>query len=196
MAEATADRIAAGGSPHPEIMVPLVASRTELALVRDEAERVIAAVAEERDVELQIPIGTMIELPRAAVRAGDLAHVAEFFSFGSNDLTQTTWGFSRDDVEGAFFTTYLDANIFSVSPFETIDADGVGALIRMAVEAGRAVRPSMSLGVCGEHGGDPASVHMFHDWGLDYVSCSPFRVPIARLEAGRAAIAADTSDTR
>ncbi len=196
MAEATADRIAAGGSPRPEIMVPLVAARTELALVRDEAERVIAAVAEERDVELQIPIGTMIELPRAAVRAGDLAHVAEFFSFGSNDLTQTTWGFSRDDVEGAFFTTYLDANIFSVSPFETIDADGVGAFIRMAVEAGRAVRPSMSLGVCGEHGGDPASVHMFHDWGLDYVSCSPFRVPIARLEAGRAAIAAGTSDTR
>ena len=196
MAEATADRLAAGGSPRPEIMVPLVAARTELALVRDEAERVIAAVAEERDVELQIPIGTMIELPRAAVRAGDLAHVAEFFSFGSNDLTQTTWGFSRDDVEGAFFTTYLDANIFSVSPFETIDADGVGALIRMAIEAGRAVRPSISLGVCGEHGGDPASVHMFHDWGLDYVSCSPFRVPIARLEAGRAAIAADTSDTR
>ncbi len=196
MAEATADRIAAGGSPRPEIMVPLVAARTELALVRDEAERVIAAVAEERDVELEIPIGTMIELPRAAIRAGDLAHVAEFFSFGSNDLTQTTWGFSRDDVEGAFFTTYLDANIFSVSPFETIDADGVGAFIRMAVAAGRAVRPSMSLGVCGEHGGDPASVHMFHDWGLDYVSCSPFRVPIARLEAGRAAIAADTSDTR
>ncbi len=196
MAEATADRIAAGGSPRPEIMVPLVAARTELALVRDEAERVIASVAEERGVDLEIPIGTMIELPRAAVRAGDLAHVAEFFSFGSNDLTQTTWGFSRDDVEGAFFTTYLDANIFSVSPFETIDADGVGALIRMAAEAGRAVRPTISLGVCGEHGGDPASVHMFHDWGLDYVSCSPFRVPIARLEAGRAAIAGVTSDTR
>ncbi len=196
MAEATADRIAAGGSPRPEIMVPLVAARTELALVRDEAERVIASVAEERGVELEIPIGTMIELPRAAMRAGDLAHVAEFFSFGSNDLTQTTWGFSRDDVEGAFFTTYLDANIFSVSPFETIDADGVGAFIQMAAEAGRAVRPTISLGVCGEHGGDPASVHMFHDWGLDYVSCSPFRVPIARLEAGRAAIAGATSDTR
>ncbi|MCZ3389677.1 MAG: pyruvate, phosphate dikinase [Actinomycetia bacterium] len=196
MAEATADRIAAGGSPLPEIMVPLVAARTELALVRDEAERVIASVAEERGVDLEISIGTMIELPRAAIRAADLAQVAEFFSFGSNDLTQTTWGFSRDDVEGAFFTTYLNANIFSVSPFETIDADGVGAFIRMAVEAGRAVRPSISLGVCGEHGGDPASIHMFHDWGLDYVSCSPFRVPIARLEAGRAAIAADASDTR
>ncbi|MGB2839242.1 MAG: pyruvate, phosphate dikinase [Actinomycetes bacterium] len=196
MAEATADRMAAGGSPRPEIMVPLVAARTELALVRDEAERVIASVAEERDVALEIPIGTMIELPRAAVRAGDLAHVAEFFSFGSNDLTQTTWGFSRDDVEGAFFTTYLDANIFSVSPFETIDADGVGAFIRMAAEAGRAVRPSISLGVCGEHGGDPASVHMFHDWGLDYVSCSPFRVPVARLEAVRAAIAASAPDSR
>jgi pyruvate,orthophosphate dikinase len=196
VAEATADRIEAGGTPKPEIMVPLVASRAELALVRDEAERVIAAVAEERDVDLMVPIGTMIELPRAAIRAGDLAHVAEFFSFGSNDLTQTTWGFSRDDVEGAFFTRYLDAGIFQVSPFETIDAAGVGAFIQMASAAGREVRPSMELGVCGEHGGDPASVHMFHDWGLDYVSCSPFRVPIARLEAGRAAIGGDASDTR
>ena len=196
MAEATADRIAAGGSPMPEIMVPLVAARAELSLVREEAERVIAAVAEERDVDLEIPIGTMIELPRAALCAGDLAHVAEFFSFGSNDLTQTTWGFSRDDVEGAFFTDYLDAGVFQTSPFETIDADGVGAFIRMASTAGRQVRPSIELGVCGEHGGDPASVHMFHDWGLDYVSCSPFRVPIARLEAGRAAIGGDDSDTR
>ena len=180
----------------PEIMVPLVAARAELSLVREEAERVIAAVAEERDVDLEIPIGTMIELPRAALCAGDLAHVAEFFSFGSNDLTQTTWGFSRDDVEGAFFTDYLDAGVFQTSPFETIDADGVGAFIRMASTAGRQVRPSIELGVCGEHGGDPASVHMFHDWGLDYVSCSPFRVPIARLEAGRAAIGGDDSDTR
>jgi pyruvate,orthophosphate dikinase len=196
MAEATADRLAAGGSPLPEIMVPLVAARAELALVRNEAERVIASVAEERDVDLEIPIGTMIELPRAALCAGELAHVAEFFSFGSNDLTQTTWGFSRDDVEGAFFTNYLDAGIFQTSPFETIDADGVGAFIRMAVAAGREERPSMELGVCGEHGGDPASVHLFHDWGLDYVSCSPFRVPIARLEAGRAAIGTDASDTR
>jgi pyruvate, orthophosphate dikinase len=196
MAEATADRIAAGGSPRPEIMVPLVASRAELALVREEAESVIAAVAEERGVDLAIPIGTMIELPRAALRAGDLAHVAEFFSFGSNDLTQTTWGFSRDDVEGAFFTTYLDAGIFQTSPFETIDVDGVGEFIRMAVDAGRAERPSMEMGVCGEHGGDPASVHRFHDWGLDYVSCSPFRVPVARLEAGRAALGVDASDTR
>ena len=196
MAEATADRLDAGGSPMPEIMVPLVAARAELALVRDEAERVIVSVAEERDVDLMIPIGTMIELPRAALCAGDLAHVAEFFSFGSNDLTQTTWGFSRDDVEGAFFTNYLDAGIFQSSPFETIDVDGVGAFIRMAIAAGREVRPSMELGVCGEHGGDPASVHLFHDWGLDYVSCSPFRVPIARLEAGRAAIGSDASDTR
>jgi pyruvate,orthophosphate dikinase len=196
MAEATADRLAQGGNPMPEIMVPLVAARAELALVRDEAERVIASVAEERDVDLAIPIGTMIELPRAALCAGELAHVAEFFSFGSNDLTQTTWGFSRDDVEGAFFTNYLDAGIFQTSPFETIDAEGVGAFIRMAVAAGREARPSMELGVCGEHGGDPASVHLFHDWGLDYVSCSPFRVPIARLEAGRAAIGIDASDTR
>jgi pyruvate,orthophosphate dikinase len=196
MAEATADRLEAGGTPMPEIMVPLVAARAELALVRNEAERVIAAVAEEREVDLDIPIGTMIELPRAALCAEDLAHVAEFFSFGSNDLTQTTWGFSRDDVEGAFFTDYLDAGIFQTSPFETIDVDGVGAFIRMAAAAAREVRPSMELGVCGEHGGDPASVHLFHDWGLDYVSCSPFRVPIARLEAGRAAIGSDASDTR
>jgi pyruvate,orthophosphate dikinase len=196
MAEATADRLEAGGTPMPEIMVPLVAARAELALVRNEAERVIAAVAEEREVDLDIPIGTMIELPRAALCAEDLAHVAEFFSFGSNDLTQTTWGFSRDDVEGAFFTDYLDAGIFQTSPFETIDVDGVGAFLRMAAAAAREVRPSMELGVCGEHGGDPASVHLFHDWGLDYVSCSPFRVPIARLEAGRAAIGSDASDTR
>jgi pyruvate,orthophosphate dikinase len=196
LAEAAADRVAAGGDPRPEVMVPLVATRAELHLVRDEAERVIAAVANERGLDLPIPIGTMIELPRAAVRAGELAEVADFFSFGSNDLTQTTWGFSRDDVEGAFFTDYLNASIFAVSPFETIDVDGVGAFIQMAVAAGRETRPDISLGVCGEHGGDPESIHYFHQWGLDYVSCSPFRVPIARLEAGRAAVQVDASDTR
>jgi hypothetical protein len=128
----------------------------------------------------------MIELPRAALTAGQIAQAAEFFSFGTNDLTQTTWGFSRDDVEAAFFSAYLDKGIFGVSPFETLDRDGVGRLVRIAAEQGRAARPALKLGVCGEHGGDPDSVHFFHEVGLDYVSCSPFRVPVARLEAGPA----------
>jgi pyruvate,orthophosphate dikinase len=129
----------------------------------------------------------MIELPRAALTAGQIAENAEFFSFGTNDLTQTVWGFSRDDVEASFFSAYLEKGVFGVSPFESLDVDGVGRLIRIAVEEGRAARPGIKLGVCGEHGGDPASVHFFHHVGLDYVSCSPFRVPVARLEAGRAA---------
>jgi pyruvate,orthophosphate dikinase len=139
----------------------------------------------------------MIELPRAALTAGRIAEDAEFFSFGTNDLTQTTWGFSRDDVEAAFFSAYLDKGIFTVSPFETIDREGVGRLVEIAVAEGRAARPDLKIGVCGEHGGDPASVHFFHDAGLDYVSCSPFRVPVARLEAGRAALAGtEGSDSR
>ena len=128
-------------------------------------------------------------------RPGAVA-LAEFFSFGTNDLTQTTWGFSRDDVEGAFFSRYLDLGIFPASPFETIDTEGVGRLIRIGVGEGRAVRPDLHIGVCGEHGGDPASIHFFHQQGLDYVSCSPFRVPVARLEAGRAAVTAGDSDSR
>jgi pyruvate,orthophosphate dikinase len=139
-------------------------------------------------VELDCPIGTMIELPRAAVTADQIAESAEFFSFGTNDLTQTTWGFSRDDVEGSFFSQYLDKHIFAVSPFESIDRDGVGALVRMGAELGRATQPQLTLGVCGEHGGDPDSIHFFHEAGLDYVSCSPFRIPVARLEAGRASL--------
>jgi pyruvate,orthophosphate dikinase len=139
--------------------------------------------------DLRTLIGTMIELPRAALTAGQIAEAAQFFSFGTNDLTQTTWGFSRDDVEAAFFSAYLDKGIFGVSPFETIDRDGVGRLVQIAAEEGRRARPELKLGVCGEHGGDPESVHFFHEVGLDYVSCSPFRVPVARLEAGRAAVA-------
>jgi pyruvate,orthophosphate dikinase len=138
----------------------------------------------------------MIELPRAALTAHRIAEAADFFSFGTNDLTQTTWGFSRDDVEAAFFAFYLDKGILTISPFETIDADGVGRLVRIAAEEGRATRPDLKLGVCGEHGGDPESIHFFHEVGLDYVSCSPFRVPVARLEAGRAALSALGSDTR
>ncbi len=196
VAEAAAARIKAGGNPHAEIMIPLAASIMELHLVRDEAVGVLAAVAKEQGVELHIPIGAMIELPRAALTADRMADVAEFFSFGTNDLTQTTWGFSRDDVEGAFFAEYTDKGVFSVSPFETIDRQGVGRLVRIAVEEGRATRPDIVLGVCGEHGGDPESIHFFHSVGLDYVSCSPFRIPIARLEAGRASVVTGGGDTR
>ena len=154
----------------------------------EETSAVLADEAAREGMELGATVGTMIELPRAALTAGRIAEAAEFFSFGTNDLTQTTWGFSRDDVEGAFFSRYLERGIFEVSPFQTIDTEGVGRLIRIACAEGRAVRPDLELGVCGEHGGDPVSVHFFHDAGVDYVSCSPFRVPVARLEAGRAAV--------
>ncbi|MFD1828183.1 MULTISPECIES: pyruvate, phosphate dikinase [Streptomyces] len=187
IAEAAADRIDAKGDPRAEIMIPLVGTVQELEIVREEAERVIAEVERARGVDLELILGTMIELPRAALTAGQIAECADFFSFGTNDLTQTVWGFSRDDVEASFFTAYLEKGIFGVSPFETIDKDGVGSLVRSAVAAGRATRPDLKLGVCGEHGGDPESVHFFHSAGLDYVSCSPFRIPVARLEAGRAA---------
>ncbi|MCI3930564.1 pyruvate, phosphate dikinase [Streptomyces sp. AN091965] len=196
IAEAAAERKNAKGDPRAEIMIPLVGTVQELEIVRDEADRVIAEVQAATGTDLKLSIGTMIELPRAAVTAGQIAEAAEFFSFGTNDLTQTVWGFSRDDVEASFFTAYLEKGIFGVSPFETIDKDGVGALVRSAVEAGRATRPDIKLGVCGEHGGDPESVHFFHEVGLDYVSCSPFRIPVARLEAGRAASQAQGSDHR
>ncbi|SES40693.1 pyruvate phosphate dikinase [Pedococcus cremeus] len=184
--EAAAERMTAGGDPRPEIMVPLVATAEEFELVRAEIEKVAAEVNEEAGFEVPYAVGTMIELPRAVLAADSIAKTAQFFSFGTNDLTQMTWGFSRDDVESSFFSAYLDKGIFPVSPFETLDRDGVGALVRYAVEKGRAVRPDLHLGVCGEHGGDPESIHFFDEVGLDYVSCSPFRVPVARLEAGRA----------
>ena len=192
IAEAMAHQISIGAHPKVEIMVPLIGSHMELRIIRAEAEKVIAKVEGEKKVELQIEIGTMIELPRAAITADRIAIIADFFSFGTNDLTQTTWGFSRDDVEAEFFALYLEKGIFTISPFETIDALGVGQLIKIAVERGRAANPNLHLGVCGEHGGDPESIHFFHEVGVDYVSCSPFRVPIARLEAGRASIAAAT----
>ncbi|MEY9965301.1 pyruvate,orthophosphate dikinase [Streptacidiphilus sp. MAP12-16] len=196
IAEAAAERRRGGGDPRPEVMIPLVGTVQELEIVRDECEQVLAEVAAATGVKLDIKLGTMIELPRAALTAGQIAEAAEFFSFGTNDLTQTVWGFSRDDVEASFFTAYLEKGIFGVSPFETIDRDGVGALIKHAVKEGRATRPDLKLGVCGEHGGDPDSVHFFHEAGLDYVSCSPFRIPVARLEAGRAAIETAGSDSR
>ncbi|MFI6283208.1 pyruvate, phosphate dikinase [Streptomyces sp. NPDC051018] len=196
IAEAAAARRNAKGDPRAEIMIPLVGTVQELEIVRDEAERVIAEVEAATGTDLKLALGTMIELPRAALTAGQIAEAAQFFSFGTNDLTQTVWGFSRDDVEASFFTAYLEKGIFGVSPFETIDKDGVGSLVRNAVEAGRATRPDLKLGVCGEHGGDPESVHFFHEVGLDYVSCSPFRIPVARLEAGRAAAGSKGSDSR
>ncbi|WP_375141704.1 pyruvate, phosphate dikinase [Streptomyces sp.] len=196
IAEAAAERKAAKGDPRAEIMIPLVGTVQELEIVREEADKVIAEVEAASGAELKLSIGTMIELPRAALTAGQIAEAAEFFSFGTNDLTQTVWGFSRDDVEASFFTAYLEKGIFGVSPFETIDKDGVGSLVKLAAKAGRETRPDLKLGVCGEHGGDPESVHFFHEVGLDYVSCSPFRIPVARLEAGRAAVQSQGSDHR
>jgi pyruvate,orthophosphate dikinase len=184
--EATADRLEAGGDPRPEIMIPLVATAPELVLVRAEIDAVAEAIRTERGLDLPVKIGTMIEVPRAALTADRIAASADFFSFGTNDLTQMAWGFSRDDVESAFFSTYFDHGILPVSPFESIDVDGVGSLVASAVRLGRETKPDLHLGVCGEHGGDPQSIHFFEQVGLDYVSCSPFRVPIARLEAARA----------
>ena len=196
IAEAAAERKKAGGDPKPEIMIPLVGAVQELEVIKDETEKVLASVREETGVEVDTLIGTMIEVPRAALTAGQIAESAEFFSFGTNDLTQMGWGFSRDDVEAAFFSKYLDLGIFGVSPFESLDTEGVGRLVRIATEEGRAARPGLKVGVCGEHGGDPDSVHFFHQVGLDYVSCSPFRIPVARLEAGRAAVESAGSDSR
>ena len=189
LCEAAAQLVGRGLDPRPEIMVPLVGSVRELQLVREEAEGIIASVAAAHGVDLSgVSIGAMIELPRAAMTAEDLAEEADFFSFGTNDLTQTVWGFSRDDVEGVFFPQYIEAGIFGVSPFESIDVHGVGTLVSEGVRRARSTKPNIKLGVCGEHGGDPQSIHFFHNVGLDYVSCSPFRVPVARLEAGRAAV--------
>ena len=196
IAEAAAECRKNGKDPKPEIMVPLVGAVQELEVVKEEAEQIIKTVADETGQTVHTLIGTMIEVPRAALTADQIAEAAEFFSFGTNDLTQMGWGFSRDDVEGAFFGRYIDLGIFGVSPFETLDAEGVGRLVRIATEEGRKTRPDLKVGVCGEHGGDPESVHFFHEVGLDYVSCSPFRVPVARLEAGRAAIETAGSDSR
>ena len=196
IAHAAAELKQAGKDPRPEVMIPLTATVQEMEISREHAEKVLEAVEAETGTHVHTMIGTMIEVPRAALNAGPIAASAEFFSFGTNDLTQMTWGFSRDDVEGAFFSRYIELGIFGVSPFETIDRDGVGRLVDIAVREGKQARPDIELGVCGEHGGDPDSVHFFHEVGLDYVSCSPFRVPVARLEAGRAALAAEGSASR
>ena len=186
--EAACGRKAAGGDPKVEIMIPLVSVYTELEVLRGEAERVIEEVFKERGMTLEYHIGTMIELPRAALTADEVAKYADFFSFGTNDLTQTTFGFSRDDIEAKFLPRYLDRKILADNPFETLDSAGVGKLVRMGVELGRAANPELKVGICGEHGGDPRSIMFCQEANLDYVSCSPFRVPMARVAAARAAL--------
>jgi pyruvate,orthophosphate dikinase len=171
----------------PEIMVPLIATKAELDIVKARIDAMAAAVGKETGARIKYQVGTMIELPRAALMAGEIAQTAEFFSFGTNDLTQTTYGISRDDA-ASFLGIYASQGIIPADPFVTLDCDGVGELIRLAAERGRATRAKLKLGICGEHGGDPASVAFCHDAKLDYVSCSPYRVPIARLAAAQAAL--------
>jgi len=184
-----------GHDPKPEVMIPLVATQRELLYLRKTLEDEIAKTFIGTGQKIDIPIGTMIETPRAAITAGRIGHYADFFSFGTNDLTQLTWGFSRDDVESTFLPRYLDLELLPFNPFESLDQAGVGILVRTATEQARALRPDFKLGVCGEHGGDPRSIHFFHDLGLNYVSCSPFRVPIARLESGRALVLKSAGDS-
>ncbi len=191
IATAMAELKLQGLDPKPEIMIPLVSVLPELETVRAAAEEAIAEVAEEKGVELDIPIGTMIELPRAAITADEIATQADFFSFGTNDLTQMTFGFSRDDVEAAFIPQYLKQHILKVSPFATVDS-GVAKFIKMGVELGHKGNPDLVCGICGEHGGDPDSIRTFQECGVDYVSCSPYRVPVARLSAAQAALADDS----
>jgi pyruvate,orthophosphate dikinase len=194
LVEAAAVRVADGGTPVVEIMIPLTITREELALARSWVEAAIEA-SDADTGGMAISIGTMVETPRAALRADELAEVSDFFSFGTNDLTQMTFGFSRDDVEGRIMGAYLEHGLLPRNPFETIDVPAVGELVRIAVERGRATRPDIKLGVCGEHGGDAESVAFFHEVGLDYVSCSPFRVPIARLAAAQAVLGREASST-
>jgi pyruvate,orthophosphate dikinase len=182
--EAVRRRLDAGGDPRLELMIPLVGSVEELHLVRDMIEEEVHSAGR----LLEIAIGTMIELPRAALVAGELALESDFFSFGTNDLTQTTMGLSRDDAEEAFLRTYIEQGVMAINPFQQIDPVGVGSLMRQAIDAGRAANPGLEIGVCGEHGGDPVSIGYFHQWGVDYVSCSPPRLPIARLAAAQAAL--------
>jgi len=188
--EAAVERKQAGGDPQVEIMIPLVVTGPELELLTKWTREAAQAVIDQSGVDVDYLVGTMIETPRAAIDAANIGRVAEFFSFGTNDLTQMTFGFSRDDVEGRIMTPYLEKKLIPANPFETLDQSGVGELVRWACEKGRGARETLKLGICGEHGGDPASVHFCHEVGLDYVSCSPFRVPLARLAAAHAALGA------
>jgi pyruvate,orthophosphate dikinase len=186
--EAAADRAKAGGKPVIEIMIPLTVTREELALARSWVELAVAEATKGSKKPIDVTIGTMVETPRAAIRADEIAEAADFFSFGTNDLTQMTFGFSRDDVESRMMPAYLEQGLLKRNPFETVDPGGVGELVRIGAERGRKTKPSLKLGVCGEHGGDPESIVLFYEAGLDYVSCSPFRVPIARLAAAQAVL--------
>ena len=185
---AGAQLVSEGLEVHPEIMIPLTVDVEEMRRLRADLTRVAAEVQEQMGVEVPYKFGTMVETPRAALTAGAVAEESEFFSFGTNDLTQMTYGFSRDDAEGKFLRNYINEGVLPVDPFESIDRDGVGELVRLAVMAGRRVRPDLEIGICGEHGGDPKSVAFCHEAELDYVSCSPFRVPVARLAAAQAAL--------
>ena len=186
--QATAQLLKEGYHPEPEIMIPVVMSAIELQLLRTQCEELVRSVEQETGMHLDIPIGTMIELPRACVTADEIGKVADFFSFGTNDLTQTTLGFSRDDAESKFIPAYIEKKILVNNPFAVLDRTGVGKLVKMACELGRSVNPGIKLGICGEHGGDPSSIEFCHLTGLTYVSCSPFRVPIARLAAAQAVV--------
>jgi pyruvate,orthophosphate dikinase len=177
-----------GVKVHPEVMIPLTSHVNELKRQREVLEAEARQVMAEQGVEVDYMFGTMIEVPRAALTAGEIAEYAEFFSFGTNDLTQTTFGISRDDAEAGFLMRYLEEGILEDNPFATIDRNGVGRIMRLAVEGGRATRPDLEVGICGEHGGDPKSIAFCHKLGLNYVSCSPFRVPVARLAAAHAAL--------
>jgi pyruvate, orthophosphate dikinase len=188
--EAATERVKKGGKPIVEIMIPLTVTREELGLARGWTEQAIADATKGTKKKINVLIGTMIETPRAALRADEIAEEADFFSFGTNDLTQMTFGFSRDDVEGRMMSAYLEEGLLKRNPFETIDQSGVGELVYDGAERGRKTKPDLKLGVCGEHGGDPESINLFYDAGLDYVSCSPFRVPIARLSAAQAVLGA------
>jgi len=185
--EAAAELTAEGVEVHPEVMIPLVGTVTELADQKVIVKAQAQAVMEEKNIIFEYLVGTMIELPRACVTADQIADEAQFFSFGTNDLTQTTYGFSRDDI-GGFLPVYLSKDILAADPFQTIDQQGVGGLVEMGVQKGRETRSELKIGICGEHGGDPASIDFFHRTGLNYVSCSPYRVPIARLAAAQAAV--------
>jgi pyruvate, orthophosphate dikinase len=180
-----------GEPPEPEIMIPLIATRREFDILKEIVDRVGGEVMSKAGVKFAYSVGTMIELPRAALLAGDIAKTAQFFSFGTNDLTQTVYGLSRDDA-ASFIGAYTKLGIFPHDPFVTLDAEGVGEIVRIAAERGRATRPDLKLGICGEHGGDPASIAFCREVGLDYVSCSPYRVPIARLAAAQAELAGDS----
>ncbi|HEX2851383.1 MAG TPA: pyruvate, phosphate dikinase [Acidimicrobiales bacterium] len=197
--EAAAEQVKKGKNPIVEVMIPLTITRPELELARGWVEKAIAEanakVPKGAKGKLEVTIGTMIETPRACLRAEDIAEVADFFSFGTNDLTQMTLGFSRDDVEGRMMSTYLELGLLKTNPFESIDQHGVGEMVEMAVQRGRLAKPDLKLGVCGEHGGDPESIYFFYRAGLDYVSCSPFRVPIARLAAAQAVVGAGADST-